>query len=100
MKKAFGKIILSAIISAVLGCVFSFGAGAVTGVEDGVISFAAYEAGDVNGDKAVDIKDLVCMKKYIAGVGNVVNIPAADINEDSQINSDDLILLRQILFDA
>lgn len=100
MKKIIVKVLLSAVLFAFLGCVFSFGAGAATGIEDGVISFAVYEAGDANADGIVDIRDTVCMKKHIAGADNSIYAAAADIDGNSLIDGGDLVLLRKIILDS
>lgn len=100
MKKTVQKVLLSAVLCMFLGCVFTLGAGAATGIEDGVISFAVYETGDANADGSVDIRDIVCMKKHIAGAGNSINESAADIDGNSSIGSEDLVLLIQIILDS
>lgn len=55
------------------------------------------ELGDVNADGAVDILDLVRMKRYSASDGVEISITAADIDASGDITATDLVLLRQIL---
>lgn len=57
-------------------------------------------SGDVNGDKTVDIRDLVRMKRYLVKDTVSINRFAADVNtqdEDSVLNAQDLSLIRTIL---
>ena len=55
--------------------------------------------GDVNGDDSVDIIDLIKVKKHIAGAFTLTGIDfnSADLDENGDVNSIDLILLRKIL---
>ena len=55
-----------------------------------------YEFADANDDDSVDIRDLVCMKKYLSLTGEAVE-QAADINSDGSIDSLDLVALRKYL---
>lgn len=55
------------------------------------------ELGDVNADGAVDILDLIRMKKYFASEVAEINITAADIDANGDITANDLVMLRQIL---
>ena len=56
-----------------------------------------YEKGNVNGDDAVDIKDLVRLKKYFAGVCDEIVKTASDINGDEALDTNDLAALRGLL---
>lgn len=58
---------------------------------------AAVTLGDINGDGAVDLRDLVRLKKYIADNGTEAVAAAADLNNDSEINSADMICLERYL---
>lgn len=65
--------------------------GTVTGPE-------AVKIGDVNGDAMVNGKDLILLRRYLAG--NAVNgfrFENADVNEDGSLNGKDLILMRRNL---
>ncbi|HEX9061537.1 MAG TPA: dockerin type I domain-containing protein [Clostridia bacterium] len=54
--------------------------------------------GDLNSDNLINSTDLALMKRYILGITNNINVPAADINGDDKINSADYNLLkRQII---
>lgn len=51
--------------------------------------------GDVNCDGAVDIRDLIRLKKITAGISP--DVPAADMNLDSVVNAEDIALLKKTL---
>ncbi|MBR5370992.1 MAG: leucine-rich repeat protein [Oscillospiraceae bacterium] len=54
------------------------------------------ERGDINGDKEVNLKDVVLLRRYIAGGWNVsVDEAIADINGDGTVNLKDAVLLRR-----
>ena len=100
MKKNLIKISAFVLSLTLFASVAAFSASAenVTGVDDGEISFATdYVVGDVNSDGVTNLKDLVRIKKHIAQTEYNINKLAANINGDSAINSEDLILMRQIL---
>ena len=54
--------------------------------------------GDFNGDGAVDIKDLIRLKKYLAGIAELETDP--DLNGDGAVDSCDLAEMRKILMGA
>ena len=53
--------------------------------------------GDADGNNAIDIRDLVRVKRYSAGVTAEINEKRADLNFDGVIDSADLTLLRKQL---
>lgn len=56
------------------------------------------ESGDINSDGTIDIRDLVRLKKYSAGMECFVNELGTDVNSDGKFaDSADLVCLRQIL---
>ena len=66
-----------------------------------LIAVTAEKTGDVNGDGVVDIRDLVCLKKYFAAPAkNSIPNDALDVSGDGIINSADLAELRKILLAA
>lgn len=52
--------------------------------------------GDVNGDKAVNMADLILVKKYVLGATDTIS-KLADVNADSSINSTDIVLYKKFL---
>ena len=55
------------------------------------------EIGDANNDSAVNIVDLVRVKKLAADVDSPRFVPLADMNGDSSVNSSDLVVLKSKL---
>ena len=54
--------------------------------------------GDVNGDGSVNLKDVVVLRRYIAGGWNVIlDSSTADINGDGSINLKDVVTLRRMI---
>lgn len=95
MKKIF--IRLSVVTLAVIMSLGVLTVRAETGVDDGVLSFSS-ERGDVNGDGDIDIRDLVRLKKYTAGIeGTKILKSAADLNGDGNYDAVDLSELRIML---
>lgn len=62
---------------------------------DGVIKVVEGIPGDINGDKEVNSKDLIRLRKYFTGWDVNVDILACDCNGDGNVNSKDLIRLRK-----
>jgi hypothetical protein len=56
--------------------------------------------GDVNGDKQINLKDVLALKQYVAGYGNDIDKIAADINSDGDINEEDMMSMSRILQDG
>ena len=51
---------------------------------------------DINADGAVNLKDVVYLRRFIAGGWNVeISESAADINGDGKVNLKDVVLLRR-----
>ena len=60
------------------------------------VSGKARQLGDVNGDKAADIRDLIALKK---GMAKLSAEWVYDITLDNSVNSDDLVSLQRILLE-
>ena len=61
-----------------------------TGSETGIL-------GDANGDGAVNMKDVLLARKYLAGIEVTINLDAADVNEDGSVNMKDILDMRKFL---
>ena len=66
-------------------------------VISGAVSVIDVIAGDVNGDRAVNVKDLVRLAQYFAKWEVTVNERALDVNGDDAVNVKDLVRLAQYL---
>lgn len=66
-------------------------------INDKVYQIAVY--GDVSGDGAVTIKDLLLIQKYLLGSQNITeaNKEAADVSHDGSITIKDLLLVQKYL---
>ncbi len=55
--------------------------------------------GDANNDGAVNMKDVLTLRKQIAGMDVTFNVTNADVNEDGDVNMKDVLMLRKYLAD-
>ena len=54
--------------------------------------------GDANGDGSVALKDVVLIRRFIAGGWNVsLDISVADVNDDGTVNLKDVVLIRRFI---
>ena len=53
--------------------------------------------GDVNGDGVVNMKDVLALRKHIAGVVIDIHFDAADTNADDVVNLKDVLALRKFI---
>ena len=53
--------------------------------------------GDCNGDSNIDLKDVLMLRKSIAGLGNLTVSEAADVNGDGNIDLKDVLMLRKYI---
>ena len=53
--------------------------------------------GDANNDGAVNMKDVLLMRKYLAGLDVEYNAENADCNGDGEVNMKDVLMLRKYL---
>ena len=63
----------------------------------GGVKVIDYEYGDVNGDGTVNGKDLVGLRRYLAGYSGITVGGGADANGDGTVNSKDVVLIRRYL---
>ena len=59
------------------------------------VSAAKYTLADVNGDGSINVKDVLALRKSIAGLDVYIIEGAADINGDSELSISDVMLLRR-----
>ena len=53
--------------------------------------------GDANGDGAVNMKDVLLARKYLAGIEVTIDLTAADVNGDGAVNMKDILEMRKFL---
>ena len=53
--------------------------------------------GDVDGDNDVTMKDVLSVRKYIAGYNVLINMIAADVNGDQSVDMKDVLLMRKFI---
>ena len=56
-----------------------------------------YMVGDVTGNKTVDIRDLVRLKRYLADQSTDIHQKGTDLTKDSKIDKNDLAALKKML---
>ncbi len=62
-----------------------------------IVGDDSYTVANINGDAAVNVKDLVRLKKYLAGENVDITLIAADLKRDQEITADDLTYMRRTL---
>lgn len=63
---------------------------------NGSVGVIDYVPGDLDGDKNVNSKDIVLLRRTLAsGYEQTVNESAADVNSDGKLNTKDIILVRR-----
>ena len=60
-------------------------------------SYVAVKLGDVNGDDNIDLKDVLMLRKFIAGMSDMTNSAAADANGDGNVDLKDVLMLRKYI---
>ena len=58
---------------------------------------AASLLGDANNDDAVNMKDVLIVRKFLAGLDVTVDMANSDVNEDTFVNMKDVLMLRKFL---
>lgn len=93
MKNNVSKLMALILCIALLLCGVSLTCSAAV-VTDGT---AFYELGDANKDNDVDIRDLVCIKRYLHADKNEILVAAGDLDSDGEVTADDLTSIRKYL---
>ncbi len=93
------KFIVPLLVLAIMACLLSISL--FVGAQEGSsLPSGTFLSGDANGDKVVDIRDLVCFKKHLADIDCDVSFYATDIDNNDNLDGTDLVLLRKkLLFD-
>ena len=74
------------------------GYGVNTLIESGKVTFTIQGFGDVNGDKVVNLNDVVTLRYYLVAEDGAIDVNSgADANCDGTIDTKDLLLLRKYL---
>ena len=53
--------------------------------------------GDPTGDGSVDMKDVLVIRKYIAGLSDSINVAAADVTGDGSVDMKDVLRIRKFI---
>ncbi len=83
MKKLCSLVLVCALLASLL-CVVS-------------LAEPAAAKGDVNGDSAVNMKDVLAVRRYVVGLSVTLDLAAADLNDDTLINMKDVLFLRRLI---
>ncbi len=59
--------------------------------------FEIIRVGDINGDRTVDLQDIILALKVLAGIGEDDMYIEADVNRDGKIGTEDLIYMLQFV---
>ncbi|MCQ2405477.1 MAG: dockerin type I repeat-containing protein [Clostridia bacterium] len=70
---------------------------AATAVETTATQAAELVCGDANNDGAVNMKDVLVVRKYLADLDCEINLDNADTNNDGGVNMKDVLNLRKFL---
>ena len=54
-------------------------------------------AGDANGDGSVNMKDVLAIRKYVAGIAGELDLAASDMNGDGSVNMKDVLAVRKVI---
>ena len=96
---------LALLVSAIVALSVSATEGDLTGETDATATAVettgteapALVCGDANGDGAVNMKDVLFVRKYLADLDVDIDLAAADTNNDGEVNMKDVLNLRKLL---
>lgn len=66
-------------------------------ISNGAVIVANSIPGDTNGDKKVNMKDIVFLQQYLNGWNVTIDTKAADVNGDGKVNMKDIVFLQQYM---
>ena len=66
-------------------------------ISNGAVVVANSIPGDTNGDKKVNMKDIVFLQQYLNSWNVTIDTKSADVNGDSKVNMKDIVLLQQYM---
>lgn len=65
-------------------------------LKSGVVGVLDYLPGDLDGDRTINSKDIILLRRHVTGGYNqTINEAAGDVNNDGNKNSADIILIRR-----
>ncbi|MBQ7118591.1 MAG: InlB B-repeat-containing protein [Oscillospiraceae bacterium] len=65
---------------------------------NGCVSVVDYLPGDLDGDRIVNTRDIVMLRRHVAGgYDQILNESAADVNNDMRTNTADIVLVRRYI---
>jgi len=54
-----------------------------------------YKLGDANSDEQIDIRDIVCMKKYILSIKVCIAVNSVDYDSNGKVDINDIVMLKK-----
>lgn len=67
-------------------------------INNGYVSVISYMPGDLDGSKEVNSRDIIMLRRHVAGgYDQEINEAAADVDNNSEANSKDIILIRRYI---
>lgn len=107
MKNLFKAVTVFTTLALLVGAMVALSAAAaegdltgetdVTAVETTATQAAELVCGDANNDGAVNMKDVLVVRKYLADLDCEINLDNADTNNDGGVNMKDVLNLRKFL---
>lgn len=100
MKSVWRKATMGIVALVVFLSMFAFSASALNYGDTEVIEYytlTAFDAGDVNQDGTVDVRDLVCMHAYLSDPSTALSVRNGDLDFNGRVDEADLVLLRKLL---
>ena len=80
-----------------IACLLAAALIVTTGLSSLVLQGASVIYGDGNGDGDVNMKDVLLLRKHIAGLSVEIDLVAADVDGDGGVNMKDVLLVRKFI---